>query len=830
MLLPPLCMCIIPSGSVKTGPASDAVIDFDEAYTDALEGELEASGVEPWRVDAGLFAGEARQALTEHLLLCDFALVVNVAGDDPPLSSYELGQRELIHPRSTEIISVELGSPPAGTLMHPLFGHPGSPTEVTCQAELEQAMTSFAKYLRAGTRPQRHALVDSTLMLLYGEVRLGGPRRLKADNFHELIHHEHLLREQLRRMQKRKKASQDEQKNMARLLQPAAPQTPAGLLEYLMTCRTLNAWQTIIDLHDGELPPTLRRSVMVQELLGMACNRMERGSERAEQILSALIEEHGPDSETCGILGRVFKDRFDKADSSEKDTLLTMAIRIYRLGFEADMRDYYPGINAITLMEVSPLEKHKKQKAELMPIVRYAVERALAQDRTDYWAWATALELAVLDRDEEGARECMVDLKATEWESWSPGSTAENLTKIKRAFREGKSLAWVGKIIEELEHVAQRYAGRWWAFKRNADASTLELRFSRVDTPDESHKFLCRYILDVPYMFGTGDVLLPWDTAALQLMQRTVEYVEDTVATQPEVIHGYGMQLRQALDAVPGLDEAFQELLDAKNRRLVISAKSKLIPQLPWEAVPTAGQSGHGPFALKPRNSLRRRFSRKSRSPNPGTPDEGGSLMFAWSESHQLVPWEAHDVILDRICKARGIKLIRVPKASLPQIREKAQRAKNAGRPVRALHLLCHGQLVTTDSKAWGLALDGPEGEVVNPKTFQTLLETELEHLVLMTLSFCDSANPGEVATKEDRTPPIGSVAQAGFASGVDVVGSQYMLTIPGSTLAMEKLYGILLGEGLPLENAMQMARALLDTDGPSQTHDWASLVLMEHE
>ena len=57
-----------------------------------------------------------------------------------------------------------------------------------------------------------------------------------------------------------------------------------------------------------------RRPSMVQEQLGLALNRAGRGEE-AERCCSTLIESAGPSSETYGLLGRVYKDRWEAARS-----------------------------------------------------------------------------------------------------------------------------------------------------------------------------------------------------------------------------------------------------------------------------------------------------------------------------------------------------------------------------------------------------------------------------------------------------------------------------------------------------------------------------------
>jgi hypothetical protein len=73
---------------------------------------------------------------------------------------------------------------------------------------------------------------------------------------------------------------------------------------------------------------------------------------------------------------------------------LDKAIKMYLQGFEADWRDAYPGINAITLMELrNPPDDRRK---ELVPVVRYAVQRKIEKGKPDYWDYASLLELAVL--------------------------------------------------------------------------------------------------------------------------------------------------------------------------------------------------------------------------------------------------------------------------------------------------------------------------------------------------------------------------------------------------------------------------------------------------
>ena len=125
------------------------------------------------------------------------------------------------------------------------------------------------------------------------------------------------------------------------------------VIDLLLSYRAVKAWPEMIRLADCMSPP-LAASAMVREQLALALNRNGRGDE-AEQVLLLLMDRRGPSSETCSILGRVYKDRWESAvrggRESEACGCLEKAIEAYLTkGFEADWRDAYPGVNAVTLM------------------------------------------------------------------------------------------------------------------------------------------------------------------------------------------------------------------------------------------------------------------------------------------------------------------------------------------------------------------------------------------------------------------------------------------------------------------------------------------------
>jgi hypothetical protein len=205
------------------------------------------------------------------------------------------------------------------------------------------------------------------------------------------------------------------------------------VIDLFLSYRAVRAWQAMVDLV-ARMPPPLAATVMVQEQLALALNRAGR-SEDAERVLTELLEKRGSSSETYGILGRVYKDRWEAAAQAGERFrargLLDKAIESYRRGFETDWRDAYPGVNAVTLMELK--EPPDPQREQLVPVVRYAVERRIAAGKPDYWDYATRLELAVLAEDQDAAGQALGDALATSREGWERETTARNLRLIREA-------------------------------------------------------------------------------------------------------------------------------------------------------------------------------------------------------------------------------------------------------------------------------------------------------------------------------------------------------------------------------------------------------------
>jgi hypothetical protein len=188
----------------------------------------------------------------------------------------------------------------------------------------------------------------------------------------------------------------------------------------------------------ARLPKVVRDTELVREQQALALNRRNKGSDRyqAIQIIEGLISERGPSSENYSILGRIYKDMWRAVKDAEllrARGLLRKAIDAYRSGFDADVRDTYPGVNLVSLLYIEGSVLALKELEQIMPVVSYVAEQRHASKR-DYWDFATMLELSVLRGDgEEIVQQHLSDALSAVRESFEPESTAANLRDIRNA-------------------------------------------------------------------------------------------------------------------------------------------------------------------------------------------------------------------------------------------------------------------------------------------------------------------------------------------------------------------------------------------------------------
>lgn len=462
----PLCFILMPFG--KKTDASGKQIDFDAVYRDLIHPAVVAAELEPIRADEEMSGGIIHKPMFERLILCEYAVADLTTANANVF--YELGVRHAIRPHSTLLIFAEGG----GQLpfdVAPLRASPYRLGPDGRPADLDQVKHEMVKRLVGS----KEAKTDSPLFNLvedYPEID-----HAKTDVFRDRVAYSAEMKKELASIrsrykkavdaiakvtdlseqEKKKRQGEERHKSLVKLQQV---QTDLGdirnvesgvAIDLFLSYRALEAWEEMIRLQDQMSAP-LAATVMVQEQLGLALNRAGRGEE-AEKALLELLEKRGPSSETYGILGRVYKDRWEAAaragEKFEARGLLDKAIEAYLNGFEADWRDAYPGVNAVTLMELK--EPPDPGRDKLIPVVSYAVERRMAAGKPDYWDQATLLELAVLGKDQQKAEQHLGKALAVVREVWEPETTARNLRLIREARQaRNETLVWAQDMEKAL--------------------------------------------------------------------------------------------------------------------------------------------------------------------------------------------------------------------------------------------------------------------------------------------------------------------------------------------------------------------------------------------
>lgn len=467
MPLQPLCFILMPFGQ-KADPTGGRPIDFDRVYQHALEPAVRAAGMTPIRADEERTGGIIHKPMFERLLFCEYAVADLTTANANVF--YELGVRHTARPSTTLAVFANHQPVPFDVNFLRALPYELGVDNAFDRTQADALCEMVTKRLIALRELSREGAVDSPLYQLLGSWQPGQLAHEKTDVFRDQVRYSETVKARLAAAREKGKHQASRDNARAEL---AEIRTELGdldgvdtgvLIDLMLSFRALENWDAMIALYEA-MRDDLKRQILIQEQLAFAINRRagqladlgERDAERgrALQILTEVEKRNGANPETCGLIGRIHKDRWREAVAADPllaRSYLNQAIDAYRRGFYADTRDYYPGINVLTLLEVKGDGKALREKEQLLPVVRFAVQRQLAKKTPSYWDYATLLELAVLDNDQDQAMEQLIATLGHVRERWEPKSTAQNLRLIQQVRQQrGMDTSWLTAVIERLE-------------------------------------------------------------------------------------------------------------------------------------------------------------------------------------------------------------------------------------------------------------------------------------------------------------------------------------------------------------------------------------------
>lgn len=428
-------------------------IDFDEIYERGIKPALSLFDVDCIRADEERSGGIIHLTMFERLLLAEVA-IVDVTNQNANVF-YELGVRHAARPRSTIIIRANEGALPFDiALIRAVSYHLDSGTLTADGARnLNDAIAERMKYALEELESK-----DSPLFQLIPKFPgISLPHEV-TESFRDRARYVDGIRQRLDAAKRsgNHDSALNEVENVERDLGDISEAINAEVVvDVVLAYRDLSAWDKMIGLFE-RLPRGLAETITLREQYAFALNRRNGNGDRqkAIELLCAIVATQGDGPETCGLLGRVYKDMYLDAKSAGGDAkaagALDQAIEWYRRGFTADPRDYYPGVNLATLLTLKNTKESNEERTRILPAVSFAVARLGGIQSQDYWQIATVLEVAVLGNDWDTANRALSRLLTVQHANWNIETTINNLTLIAGARPDGIDSDRLNALIGEL--------------------------------------------------------------------------------------------------------------------------------------------------------------------------------------------------------------------------------------------------------------------------------------------------------------------------------------------------------------------------------------------
>lgn len=475
--LRPMCFIAMPFGKRAPIGKKKPLIDFDRIYT-YIEAAVKAAGLDPIRADFEPGGGFIHKPMLERLLVAEY-VIADLTLSNPNVM-YEVGLRHGASARATLLLCCDSFVSGLPFDVRPLrvlsYGLPklGGITKLGGE-KLQVNLKERLNLARAGQLP-----VDNPIMQVTSWKPSGNVEHSKTDVFLQRLQFTGELGERIRAavtLPDKVKAINTLSAIEAQVvhLPKEMSEVHTVLLGVFLGYREMKAYDKMAALFDN-FPKELQQTAVSLEQYALALNRLaEQASSKGEleeaedlrhRALYALdqIASESVTSETYGIRGRIYKAWHDALlsvpDKEEQaQAMLEQAINTYEQGFRADLRDYYLGVNAVTLRLLRGAPKDEDALRILIPVVRYSVASAPQPKNNEerYWQNATKLELATAAADWTEANDHLHTILGLNVQPWMRETTAENLVRQQKAMRDNATASsQLQSFIEPLRNYSRQ--------------------------------------------------------------------------------------------------------------------------------------------------------------------------------------------------------------------------------------------------------------------------------------------------------------------------------------------------------------------------------------
>ncbi|MFN8411462.1 MAG: TRAFs-binding domain-containing protein [Anaerolineales bacterium] len=412
----PHAFVVMPFGKKKGGDGSP--YDFNAIYKTLIKPALEEAGFEPFRADEETSSGDILTDMFQELLLAD--LVLCDLSIDNANAFYELGIRHAFRKRGVVHIQAGRAYMPFDIFNVRTLPYHITPDGVPDPAFLRNDIQAIARMTRDTWASDRDAVHSPIFNLLSGlqEPDRKSLRTPLATGFWREYNE---WKEKVTVAQRQKRIGDilllTEEIRNPLIKEEAIGEAGKALANMGRNELALAQYRKGLEVNSGNL--SFRR----EEAFHL--NRLGRVDEAIVKIES-LVNDYPNDSEAISYLGRIYKEMWtgswkniaDKAKrlkaAFDSYHWLIKAIDIYLKGYQIDLNNHYPGVNALTLSTIAvhladkfddkkdpdpDITRIRGQLNELKGALVFALEKKVNDDNADYWTLISIAELRVLTAD-----------------------------------------------------------------------------------------------------------------------------------------------------------------------------------------------------------------------------------------------------------------------------------------------------------------------------------------------------------------------------------------------------------------------------------------------
>lgn len=394
----------------KRSSPDGSVIDFNEVYNQYIKPALEEAGLDVFRADEEMRAGDIRTNMFQELLIAD--LVVADLTLDNPNVWYELGVRHALRARGVVLIQSGRGHRVFDVYTDRILNYgikDGGPDPGTLMDD-RRKLTEMVK----GTMESWHGRKLSPIYNLLPNLLEPDWKSLRIDSVHEFWEQYDVWEERINSARKSQRVGDilvlAEEAPIAAFRAEAWIRAGEALRKAEHFDLALEQLERGLGIEPHNLKGLHEKGICQQRLAlsGNPAHSLDRAREHYRNVL----EVYPNDPETWALLGRLDKEAWIASwrksgnpqekmrdEAGYENALLLGAIDSYTQGYLRNPGHFYSGINALTLMhlyrDLTNDTRYDREMTIMVGAVRFAAEYEQEENQS-FWSKATLGDLEVL--------------------------------------------------------------------------------------------------------------------------------------------------------------------------------------------------------------------------------------------------------------------------------------------------------------------------------------------------------------------------------------------------------------------------------------------------